>query len=93
MTGALATTILGWTDEPEEEHMTAITPEPGAKHEPLMVTAVLLITLGTYLALGALALLELPAAPAWAGWTLAVPIAAFVAGWAMVVRCVRVRRR
>jgi len=93
MTDAFAVTILGWTDEPEEEHMTAITPEPGFKREPLMVTAVVLITLGTYLALGALALAELPSAPGWASWLVAVPVAAFVVGWAMVVRCLHERRR
>jgi hypothetical protein len=73
--------------------MTVITPEPGVEHEPLLVAAVVLINVGIYAALGALALLELPSASGWAGWLLPVPIAALVLGWAVVVRCVRERRR
>ena len=73
--------------------MTAITPEPGIKHESLLVGAVVLITLGIYLTLGALALIELPAAPSWAGWLLPIPVACFVVGWALVFRGVHERRR
>jgi hypothetical protein len=79
-------------DEPEEDGMTAITTEPGVRHEPLLVAAVVLINLGIYAALGALALLELPAAPDWAVWLLPLPVACFAVGWALVVRGVRVRR-
>jgi uncharacterized membrane protein YgdD (TMEM256/DUF423 family) len=73
--------------------MTAITPEPGIRHEPLLVGAVVLINLGIYLALGALALVELPTAPSWAWWIVPVPVACFVVGWALVFRGVHERRR
>jgi uncharacterized membrane protein YgdD (TMEM256/DUF423 family) len=73
--------------------MTAITPEPGFKREPQLIAAVVLITLGIYLALGALALVELPTAPGWTWWLIPIPIACFVVGWAMVVDGVLGRRR